>query len=401
MASFKIFAKIIASAIYLARKRAIKNSQPSFVVFTGTSGKTTARYLVAYTLKKLGYSVISPKIGYTNELGIILATLDIEKASLKKFTTWVSIFKKKIPKNAFICIELGADFRNDIPWFLKRFKPSIVVVTGVDYQHWSNSRRSIVEHRKRLIESAPHNGAVIFGSKNEDVEMHAVPNLKAKVFRANSSNQYTDELTPSYVLNPGNATFNYIGRKYSFRFSRYLFQPQIEALASTIAVVDFLDKLPDLKNDFFNNYISPEERLEIHALNSDSLIIADTYKAVPKCTEWLLKTVGRIKCNKKILVLSEMRPPVNDVDFFYGRLSDHLTFFSKIYFVGSSSVYKVLQKKNDYVERVSPGSYEGLSKKIRRELEKNSVVLIKGAEYYNLNSLKRNLLSLAVPMDKC
>jgi len=393
MAHFPTLVKIIASFIYWTRQEDVKKSRARFIVFTGSSGKTTTRYFIDYTLKQLGYNSISPQAGYTNEIGIVLASLGISDVSLKKISTWKAIFYNLIPKDSFVCIELGADFRTDIPWFLKRFKANVVVLTDSDQRHWFGGRHNIEKDRQALFETLTPQDAFILSSDRFD-ELPDAAKLKPQIFKINPQEKFTKKIEIFDLFKDYQVSIPYPKKEYLFQFSRRLFDPQISALGLTLGVVDYLRRLPDLKEDFFMDYVFPEERLEIKRLGLTSTIIADTYKAIPNCTEWFLKNADQIQASKKILVLSEMKPDVINVNLYYGEILNLLPNFSKVYFVGSDKVFNILKKTSTPIEKINlENNYDDLCQKILGEADEGCVVFLKGAQSFGFNNIVRKLSS--------
>ena len=158
MGTQQILIRIIANAIFFLKKKEFEASKLKFLVFTGTVGKTTLRDTVTYALKSTSAFVQSNDLGYSNELGILLTIFGYSQFSFKKPRAWRSLLKSAIPKEGFVCIELGADFYRDIKWFVKRFSPSAVFISGIVNESWSRNVMEVTKERSFLLRSIPRSG---------------------------------------------------------------------------------------------------------------------------------------------------------------------------------------------------------------------------------------------------
>jgi hypothetical protein len=166
-----ILIRLIADCIYLIHRGAFLATPPRFIVFTGTSGKTLARFATTHALRSAGATVVSPPLGYTNELGLVLAAIGIESVRLTSLAGVRSILRARPDSSAYICIELGADWRYDIPWFLNRFTPHGVCITTTTKTEWTRELGDIWADKQLLVRQIPPGGFVCWSSKNESADV--------------------------------------------------------------------------------------------------------------------------------------------------------------------------------------------------------------------------------------
>jgi UDP-N-acetylmuramyl pentapeptide synthase len=346
----QIIIRAIANAIYLLRRRAIRQAPIRWVVCTGTSGKTLTRQFIAHALRKTGHAVVSPQLGYTNELGIILAALGIERVSL---TTWQGIrtvFTSSLSQQTFVCIELGADFYKDISWFLKRFTPFAVCITSVAPTTWARDRAVIATEREHLIQAITPDGFAIFGGSVSGTLL-----------------------------------------SYPFILRRQLFEPHIRALNCTVRCMEQLNLRHHFTPTFYEDFIFSSDRLDVAKMRSETTIIADTYKAIPYCTNWFLDMAVRHTAKKKFLIISELRPLWKNADQFYADIAAQFKHFDRIYFIGPQKIYAFLAAHDSRVQHIDVSSFQTVAAEIASNAGSDDAVFIKGSFVYKLDELKQLL----------
>lgn len=379
-----IFIRLTANFIYLLRKKTLTTSNVRFLVFTGTSGKTLARSATTYALRKTGYTVVSPPYGYTNELGIVLAALGIESIKLFSFSGLHRIFFEKPCSETYACIELGADWYPDTNWFLKHFKPYGVCLTNITKEEWVRSLSVIWKEKDLLIKNVSFHGFVCFSSQNDSFDkIKGIDYLATFPFH---------EFTVSckdinhfvYSINNSNMDF------YS-SFANLL--PYREAFGAALTCLRALE-ISISSEDFFSGYKPVTDRLLMTELASGATLLADTYKAVPQCTEYVLHLARSIPKEKKIVILSEMRPIWKNKEHHYNQLVPLLKDFTQVYFVGPPDVAELLSSQLPNLQIIeNENQYKDLVKKITVNSNAETLYVVKGAGYYHLSGLVSILLT--------
>lgn len=355
----------IANLIFSTKKAEFAHTRLTFLVFTGTAGKTTTRDAVVYALKKLNIPVYSNHVGYTNELGVILSTLGYTTFSFKNPRAIFALFRKKVRQEGFICIELGADFYEDIHWFLKKFTPFAVFVSGVATESWSRDVEKINGERSSLIRSIPASGFVFYNKDDKS---------SRELVEKNSS---VAEKVPYLPID----------------FNRFVFEPQMNAVRATRA---FLQKVfphhASKTADLFADYQFSHNRLQFHRAQNGATILEDSYKATPLCTEWFLRTSLKNPAHKRILVVTEMRPLTIQREHFYSALGALTKEFDICYFVGPKKYFDILKIKNPTAKLLDPKNYTEAAQEILRSSGPDDCIFLKGSFRYHLDSL-RSLLT--------
>ncbi len=399
MSTQQIITRTIASLVFFLKKKEFKTSKLKFLVFTGTVGKTTLRDSLAYTLDKMGIPVYSNQLGYSNELGILLTILGFSNFSVRNPLSFIRLLKKKIPNEGFVCIELGADFYKDIPWFLKKFTPFVVFISGITNESWSGDTKEIFEDRKNLLQSVPESGNVIY-----NLDDFAIVNLvkKSRIVASTSSfslekrsqvdvvvEEWSKSIFSHDIKNPEKVVLKIGERESSLVFSNPIFEPQVYAVLSTYTFIqkvfpEHVDELPGI----FKDYHFSKNRLQISKAKNGALIIEDSYKATPLCTNWFLDMSTNIKATKRILVVTEIRPLTINVQQHYLELAKKIRLFQLVYFLGPQEYFDILKQLNPKLKKIDISDFEATAKEILQNSSPEDLILIKGSFRYKLESLR-------------
>jgi UDP-N-acetylmuramyl pentapeptide synthase len=403
----QLLTRILANTLFFLKRREFKAAKFKFLIFTGTVGKTTLREAVTYALRELGIPVESNNLGYSNELGVLLTTLGYSELSLKNPLTWFSLLNKKLPTERFICIELGADFYRDIKWFLKRFNPFAVFISGITKDSWSRDVREVFEERKRLLEATSQSGFIFYNLDDPaTVELIQKSNTStetvsfsldisknaAVVLDAWSKNIFARPITE--IFEEKERIIFIVERvRVELLLHRSIFEPQVYAILATFAFIQriFPNRIGELKKRF-ENYEFSKDRLQMFKAKNNALIIEDSYKATPLCTYWFLDMSARISAKKKILILTEMRPLTFKVSDFYSKLANKVKCAELVYFLGPNKYLHVLQKIRPQVKHLDMNNYRVTANEILKNSSKGDLILLKGSSRYQLRNL-RNLLT--------
>ncbi len=375
--------RIIADCIYLIRYRTLNTGNVRFLVFTGTSGKTLARTATAYALRKAGFRVISPPYGYTNELGVVLAALGVETLSLLSLEGIQRVIQSNPPSDAYVCIELGADWRLDIPWFLKRFKPYGVFITNTSIQEWTRPLENIWSDKQRLVRHIPQDGFLCWSKQNESVEKIRTMGVPEHKY-----------CTLDFTVSAGKMEFLYESQnaKYHFSSPSSALTPYTEAFGCAIACMEIMKKIPLLSKDFFAGYQASKNRFSYQTLTGGSVLVSDTYKSVPQCSKYVLEFALALPAKKHIAVVSAMHPLWMNKTIHYRNLSSTLKHFDKIYFIGPHQIYNLIKRYVPKIERTDEVSFKDLAVVLQENASTETVLVIKTAGRYHAESLVEMLL---------
>jgi len=400
--------RALAEILYLLKKREFSKNKIKFLVFTGTAGKTLTRNAVSHALSRLGFKVESMPYGYTNEIGIILSSMGISRFSFLKPFCWHQYLKAKIDKEKFVCVEIGADFRKDVKWFLSKFKPHSVFVTAISEEFWAREIKEILLEKQILIKNIQPGGWAFCNIDNPLLKSYfshffnlnffekiSLKDKKAEIYLNKwSQNAYNLPVT-KWKDNKEYLSLIVHGKEVEIFFNQPLFEPQISALLAALGFIDCLfNKQLDSEKlkKIFEGYSFTENRLQIQWARNGAVIIDDSYKSIPFCVSYCLRLLKKIKANKKIIVFTELRPQPKNREKFYTLLGEKMNFIDEIYFLGSQCYFNLLRKKNSKIIKIDEENLEKISKDILSHSSVNDIIFLKGTYRSSLQKFKEFLL---------
>lgn len=350
--------RLLAWCITTVRTLHQSDIRPRFVVCTGTSGKTLNRYAIATLLKHTNVPCVSPPQGYTNELGVLLAAVGLETASLWSWRTWRSLLFQPYVED-WVCIELGADFRADIPWFLKYFSPTVVVCTAEDARDWyPHSARTRIE-RRTLFASVPDTGFCILS-----------------------------ESVQQTVIRPDYALHTVPVRPFIQLDSTVTFGPRLTALDVARVFGSHCQEIlsPPLTIDAV---AWPAHRLTVTTLRTGALLIADTYKSVPLCTNRFVRAAAQVGAAQRILVLGEPYPTLADPQMFAQELATHTKDYTYVILVCTrafkDAVAPILHTHAWYGPHIEAST---VAQALLTQAHEGDVIVLKGAKEHGFAKLE-------------
>lgn len=377
--------RLAAGSIFFLRWHACRRGDVRILAFSGTSGKTLARLATAHALREAGETVISLPYGYTNELGIILAILGIEEPiRLHSLAGIRRVLTAHAPPNAYVCVEVGADWRKDVRWFTHRFRPYGLFLTALDTHEWARPLSHILGDKSELIRSVVDGGTIILSRDNPSLTV-----LKSLI----TENRREHALSEFHIagdtvhINHGDAVISYPllqGSEIPAHFEAFG-----HALAFTAAV-------PGIghSSEPFADYAPPESRIAVTKLAGEMTLISDIYKAVPHCVHATLQYALSQPATQRIAVISAMHPLDMNAQAHYRRIAVELARFEHSYFVGPEQDFMYLQAANPRIKRIHEDSYQHLATEIQGIGSLHTQIVLKGAARYRFDLLKTALLSL-------
>jgi|GEM_PF-5559250 len=364
--------RFAADALYALRTRALTSGNGRLIVFTGTSGKTLARTATAHALKKAGAKVVSPPFGYTNELGIVLAMLGIAGPLRLLSPHGVRrALTESIREPTFVLVEIGADWRMDVPWLTRRFPVAGIGIASIDTDEWARRHEDILRDKVALARALEESGFICWSTSNPSASL-----LTSSLAAAGA------DKAAFYTADAGKGEVRVAVGDKDWRFD-VLVEPGIYAEAIGMATV-FLEALGlegALNERLFTDYAPPAERFRIRTLASGGTLITDTYKSVPFCMSRVLSQALSQRASKRIAVVTPMHPVhLNQADH-YERMGALLSKFDAVYLVGFSTRLKDHLKLTKPAADIAPSEIGSM---LSEEGTEGVLVVVKGAGRYGL-----------------
>ncbi len=400
----EFFKKIIIQILRIEAWVILKKNKPKIIAITGTVGKTTTKDILYAGLEDLFFVRKTPK-GYNSDIGVLLSVLGLKTGSVSFFiwvkNIWkgfVNIFKMKYPE--ILILEVGASYPGEIKKNAKLLKPDIVVLTRLPkimaHMEFFKNRQQFVDEKLSLVSFAKRNAIIVYNADDETLvkELREEKcNFKTKIgFGKNSDFWFKEILIKEdekkhpigfeFILNSGQNFFlkGVLGEHFGY------------SLSSLFAISDILN-LDNKKivKSLQKNFKPAPGRMRIFEGVSESVIIDDSYNALPESVKNGAKILSQIKTNgRKIYVLGKLAELGNWSEKSYKQAIEYIKSVADILILVNDEglgekninnndfkeVYFFNDVNNDFLINT-----EKAGKFLKKILKKGDVVIFKGSRH--------------------
>lgn len=348
--------------------------RPYVIGITGSTGKTTTRYMLSQIGVALGRKNFSSSGNLNTQIGLPLAVLGFSSSpkgiigylSVLLRTPFKAIFMKKYPR--YLILEYGIDKPGDMEELTNLISPDVAVITNIGVAHIGAFKKieNIGREKWQLALSAKD---YVFCFKKVADLQKSFGEPKAQIItpessdtRAKNINYMTNKTEFDLVLN--SKTY-----KAEFGFSgKHNLDNLILAVlvASKVFVGD--EKIAQALKDLF----PLSGRGERFVGRSDILVIDESYNANPVSMAAALNNLDHIKLGRKVVIMGEMKEidPIKKVS--HEKVAD-LARQKADFLIGVGDGYKSLNLDKWYED------VEQLELEIDSLLKSGDVLLVKGS----------------------
>lgn len=379
----KIIKKIIEKELAYFAKLVFERFRPYVIGVTGSSGKTTVKYMIAVLCGSVEKSVFAARESMNSEYGLPMSVLGFSRAP-KNLISWISvlilapfryIFTFKYPK--YLILEYAADKPGDMEYLTNIISPDVAVITNIGVAHIEKFKTvsKIAREKWQLAQSARDTIICTKDTKEKTVALEP-PLATLKIIGSQ------DTVKAENVKNLTNKTeFDlYVLEKkfhtgFEFLGEHNILDLEMAVLATTSVSGDIetiVKTIPRLK---------PQKGRGRRIIGKNDIIIIDeSYNANPLSTIAALNNLRQMNIGRKVAILGEMREigPISKASHFeVAKLAKSVA--DKVYGVGEG--FKGAALDNWYP------NVEELSKELDKILENGDVVLVKGSNAVNLEKI--------------
>jgi len=180
---------IIRELAFCARHIYLK-FRPYVIGITGSSGKTTTKYMIGQLLDSIDYDVLVSQENLNSEFGLPLAMLG-SKAAPKNAFSWLyvlvsspfkALLKYKFPK--YVVLEYASDKPGDIEHLVRLVPPDLAVITNIGVAHLQAFKSTEAIAKEKWILAGAADKAIITGQVASKVK--DLPSIKADIIEIGS-----------------------------------------------------------------------------------------------------------------------------------------------------------------------------------------------------------------------
>jgi UDP-N-acetylmuramoyl-tripeptide--D-alanyl-D-alanine ligase len=398
---YSVLRRFVVWLLTVEAKLALRRFQPKIVAVTGSAGKTTTKDAIFCVLSD-GRFVRKSEKSYNSELGVPLTILGLESgwgSPWRWFVNvvlgaWVVVGPEPFPK--WLVLEVGADRPGDIRTIAKWLKPDIAVITSIPdvpvHVEYFTSPHALANEKKRLAEHLKHDGILVI---NGD-DVHTKNILKEHEAQAVS---FGFEGQNAFVASEAGIQYeekrpvgmhfyaNHSGSQISVSLFGALGKPRVYSALAALAVGEVAGVALESAAASLRTWTPPPGRMRIIPGLKGSLLIDDTYNSSPSAAHSALETLKGIKgFKKKIAVLGDMlelgrysKEAHMEVGKQAAKSVNMLcTVGLRSRAISQTALDNGLPESN--VREYELGESARAGKELEPELDKNTIVLIKGSQ---------------------
>ena len=360
------------------QKRSMATSQ--IIGVTGSTGKTTVKFILGNVLKIFGKTYFSPR-SFNNHYGVPLS-LSILNCSHK-----------------FGVFEIGMSKKGEIHKLSKIVRPKIGIITNISPAHLENFKNifGIAKAKGEIINNLQKNGTLILNRDDKFFNFFRkkalIKNLKIISFGRSRK----ADIHP-ISINKVNDIFKIKIKILSKTINLKSVKININNILILLAVLKTLKLTTSKIENFFKYYVLPEGRGKIYKVKRFKKrfkFIDESYNANPQTVKNAIKNLSDIKTknSKKYLLLGDMLELGVKSNQYHKNLSKVInnSDIDKFFVYGNKilNTYKyinenkrgnILQHLNDFDEIFS------------NVIKKDDYLMIKGSNATGLHNVSKNII---------
>lgn len=350
------------------------------IAVTGSAGKSTTKEMIASILKNKW-------------------TIYKSKANLNHYSSTQKHIQNIKQWHQGVVLEFGMGSKGSIAKHCKIIKPTIGVVTNVGSAHAGYFRgkvRGIAKEKSNLIKGMKQDGLLFLNADDPNSRLLDLTGFKGKVVKIGCRKK-ADYFASNIQYADKGMTFdvNINGKKYSFFIPVFGSHHVLNALFA-IAVTHQLGCNTEEIKKGLKNTLKMKRRLKLLHLKNKVKVIDDTYSSNPQAAIAAIRVLQNISSQKRIAILGSM--------FSLGSYSVHghkkvgkyiakkkidllYTLGAQGKLIGEGAISAGFPKEN--VKHFD--TKERLHEELKKTLEPNSTILIKGSNKMKMHRTVRFL----------
>jgi UDP-N-acetylmuramoyl-tripeptide--D-alanyl-D-alanine ligase len=359
---------------YFARM-IIARFRPYIIGITGSSGKTTVKYMFGEIAKTIEPDISVSSGNMNTDFGLPLAILGYPKSPVSSFG-WIGVFftvpfkalfRKTYPK--YQVLEYAADKPGDIDYLVSIARPDVAIITNVGVAHFGAFKNiERIKKEKWALALAAKDMVICHADVAKLSKSISHPN--AKIFTPEESKVSITNIR--FLSNKTEFTLEINHKKYDSEFA-FIGQHHLDNLALVILAASKVFANDRRVVEAIKNLQPLSGRGHRFVGKNGILVIDESYNANPLSTAAALKILNHTKLGRKVAILGEMK---------------------EIGEIGAASHREIASMAKNYAnltigvgEGYKGTNLEQLDQDIDSLLKTGDVVLVKGSLANNLGKI--------------
>jgi UDP-N-acetylmuramoyl-tripeptide--D-alanyl-D-alanine ligase len=332
---------------------------------TGSSGKTTTKEFLAAILEQR-FHIVKTEGNKNNFIGVPLTLLDINK------NTEIAV------------IEMGTNHPGEIAELTKIVNPTIATITNIGTGHigFFGSQQEIYKEKKALFDKIDNCAVIFLNMEDRYLRNYQRTGITVKEVAFSNNADYVAELTGVDRLGCVRFKINQ-GPKIQLGIPGH-HQLMNAALAAAISL--HLNISPELVKRGLEKKIDSKQRMEV--FEADGIVfINDAYNSNPQSLEVAIDYLTEFRINpggRKFLVVGDMLELGDQSQDFHSQIGKYLLSHPVNFVYGYGPFCQILienagQNGSPVGEAAWFLTHQEIAEKLRKQMKKGDVVLIKGS----------------------
>ncbi len=359
-----------------------KSLNSNNIVITGSAGKTSAKELTGFCLKKLTKTYFS-KNSFNNKYGVPLSIFNTPEST--KFTV----------------LEVGMDKKGEIDYLTKLIRPNLGLITNISYAHIENFKNlnHIAYAKGELINNIIPGGTIVLNMDDNyyNYFLKKARSNKLKTISFSKFNHKADIVFLNKKKYKKNylCEFNIKNEKKSFLISKNLYNYK-ENILSSIGIISNYFSIKKLNKNLFYGFKIPTSRGSVinYKRKSKKLTIVDeSYNSNPLSFKFALeKFDSTYNNNKKYLLVGNMLELGKYSKNLHMKIAKYInnSKVTKTFVYGNLTKHTFNKLKPQIRGKILKSNAEVMNL-INKDLPNNSFLMVKGSNSTGLNKIIKNL----------
>ncbi len=345
---------------------------------TGSSGKTSLKELLGYSLNQISSATFSKK-SFNNKYGVPISLFNIQA------------------KNKFGVFEVGMDKKGEIDKLTKIIRPNVGIITNISYAHIKNFKnlKGIANAKSEIINNIVKDGYIILNKDDFFYDFLRKKALKKKLNIISFSVKKNSDIRLINIKKYNN--YYYFNIKIKNKLKKFKINKDLKKYSSNIlatcALLSIYFPIDQIEQNIFFKYKIPEGRGDIFDLkfkNKKIKLIDESYNSNPLSLEFAIKNFEGIKVNpkNKNLLLGDMLELGKFSKKLHIKVAKFInnTKFNKLYIKGKHIKYTFNKIKTQKQGKVLKNDEE-IFELFRNDLKNKDYIMVKGSNASGLNKI--------------
>jgi UDP-N-acetylmuramoyl-tripeptide--D-alanyl-D-alanine ligase len=352
-----------------------EETSATFIAITGSNGKTTTKELLVRLAGGL-FSIVANEKNYNNQIGVAKTMLAIEGSP------------------DYCIFEMGTNHRGEIRTLTRMVEPHISLVTNIAPSHLEglSDLKGVAEEKLDLFRATMAGGTIFVNGDDPSLSPYRRADCTLYTFAMREPADFMLHVAADKGLDGWEIVLDLRGERFKSA-TRLLGLHNLYNVLAAASLASFMGVPGDSLAGMIEGFEPYKGRFRPVRSAAGYLVVDDTYNANPASMEWAIKTLASLPCRgRRIAILGDMMELGDGTDAYHRGLSRlaRASNLSLILLFGAAMKAAAHEAGNGNVSVFE--DKKSLIEFIRRELDPDDIVLVKGSRALGLDEIVEALI---------